>query len=311
MARPGLTGHRKFRRLARLLGSLIVARGALELLWDCCYEAGEDYVGTADDIEQAVGWTGERGVLARALVEAGAPEGHGFIEPVSDVVGEPIAYRVHDLWHHAPDYVAKRRQRELQRQSKADPGCVRRSAPNSAELGKSPSCQDETGRTPSPSPSPSPEKKDVSAETRSAFSATSAQEPVEVRGPSLQGSRQSRGSVFLVFPTVGVVKEWSLIDAKVSEWGDLFPGLDIRGEARKALAWVGADLGRRKTARGMERFLVGWLTRTVNRGGARSAMEKPPQSSRAEEGFYVPWECPHTPRCAHRAACAVVSARSG
>jgi hypothetical protein len=112
VARPTLATHRKFRRLARALGSHLVARGALEILWDFCYEAGTDYVGTAEDVEALIGWTGDAGQLTAALVNAGSPEGRGFIEAVT---GEAATYRVHDLWHHAPDYVAKRRKRELDR----------------------------------------------------------------------------------------------------------------------------------------------------------------------------------------------------
>src|SRR5215207_3710760 len=112
MGRPGLTNHRKFRRLTRALGSPIVARGVLELVWDAAYECGDDYLGTAADIEQLVAWAGEPGTLARALADAGAPEGAGFIEPVDVAESAEPRYRIHDLWHHAPDYVAGRHARE-------------------------------------------------------------------------------------------------------------------------------------------------------------------------------------------------------
>ena len=80
MGRPGLTNHRKFRRLTRALGSPIVARGVLELVWDAAYECGDDYLGTAADIEQLVAWAGEPGTLVAAeklsrcnTSEAGSP----------------------------------------------------------------------------------------------------------------------------------------------------------------------------------------------------------------------------------------------
>jgi hypothetical protein len=162
LARPGLTGHRKFKRLAKAVGSAIVARGCLELLWDHCYETGEDYVGTAEDIEAIVGWDGENGALTRALAEAGAP-GSGFIDAVEASDASAVArYQVHDLWHHAPDYVRKRRERELARLRKLDPAAGnrrstdRRAAPNGGQCPPSLDWQDGDGRTPSPSPSPSP-----------------------------------------------------------------------------------------------------------------------------------------------------------
>lgn len=263
MARPGLTGHRKFRRLVRALGSPILARGALELLWDSCYEAGDDYVGTAEDIEHAVGWSGEAGLLTQALAEAGAPIGVGFIERLEGT-GEPV-YRVHDLWHHAPDYVAKRRRRELERQGKSEPT----SPPDGAERRRTLMCLDGDVRTPSPSPSPSP-------------------------SPGKETS-----DVFLSFPVVGGGKVWKLIDAQVQEWASLFPNLDVKAEARKALAWITANPGRRKTERGMRAFLVNWLSRATNSG--RGA--KPAPAERTERTRDYVWPCPHGGTCGSQTNC--------
>lgn len=170
MGRPGLTQHRKFRRLASALKSEPLARGVLELLWDSCYESGDDYLGTNHDVENLARWKGRPGVLTRALVSAGQPDGQGFIEEVESTHAEP-RYRLHDLWHHAPEYVKKRRVRELQRQQRFDPafpGTDRRSsirqsadserhtAPDGGQRTPSPDWQNEVDRTPSPSPSPSP-----------------------------------------------------------------------------------------------------------------------------------------------------------
>jgi hypothetical protein len=268
MARPGLTGHRKFRRLVRALDAAFpgqaigrpIARGYLELLWDSCYESGEEYVGTADDIETLVGWTGERGMLTRALVEAGAPEGDGFLEPVDGTDG----FRVHDLWHHAPDYVGKRRKRELERQQKSGPASDRRTAPNGAGSGAFQFSQSEDGRTPSPSPSPSHSPspphggKNASAEPNSA--------------PAPRRPFEGCAGVFLVFPTIGPVREFPLSEAQVAEWAALYSVIDVRLECRKALAWLKANPGRQKTARGMTRFLNSWLARAVDSGRGSRAM---------------------------------------
>jgi hypothetical protein len=288
MARPGLTGHRKFRRLARILGSSIVARGALELLWESCYESGDDYVGAADDIETLVGWTGERGLLTRALVEAGAPEGAGFLDLASVTVDSAApTYRVHDLWHHAPDYVRKRREREIARREKADPTLDRRSAPNGDGSDGMPECLSGDGRTPSPSPSHSP----APSHEKNGSAA-----PVSVPGP------------FLIFPTVGDGgPTWQLSEAQVAEWATLFPGIDIRQETRSALAWVTANPGRRKTANGMRRFLTSWLTRATNSRGGRVQAEPRRVVEPRTEGR----TCPHTPRCARWKDCTEQLIREG
>src|SRR6476619_6831728 len=121
MGRPGLSIHRKFRRLVRALGSPIIARGVLELMWDAAYESGDIYIGTAEDLAAAVGWTDDPAILARALADAGQPEGYGFIEPISTADESQRRYQIHDLWHHAPDYVKKRHAREQDRRRRSAP----------------------------------------------------------------------------------------------------------------------------------------------------------------------------------------------
>ena len=107
MARPGLLTHRKFIRLARLLKSDALAYGHLGIIWDACYEAGDDNIGSAEDLEYLARWQGDTGTLAAALLES------GFID-----VDASGANRVHDLYDHAPDYVQRRMEREHQRRAK-------------------------------------------------------------------------------------------------------------------------------------------------------------------------------------------------
>lgn len=64
---------------------------------------------------------------------------------------------------------------------------------------------------------------------------------------------------FLSFPTAGHPQTWVLTTEQVAEWSELYPGLDVEAECRKALAWIKAN--HRKTSRGMPRFLVSWLNR--------------------------------------------------
>lgn len=110
MARPTLLRHRKFSRLARLVGSRLLALGALSMLWEGCYDAGDEHVGTAADIADAIGWPADaRCDIASALFDA------GFIDRDAERPGEFV---VHDLWDHCPEYVAKRRKREIERQAR-------------------------------------------------------------------------------------------------------------------------------------------------------------------------------------------------
>lgn len=118
MARPTLQSNPKWRRLVAALGdNPALARGALELLWDVAYESGNDEIGDAVDVELAAGWRGSPGALVRALLDAGGVGRAGFIEEVAADSGR---YKIHDLWDHAPRYVATRAAREAEREHRGE-----------------------------------------------------------------------------------------------------------------------------------------------------------------------------------------------
>lgn len=88
----------------------------------------------------------------------------------------------------------------------------------------------------------------------------------------------------LTFPTDGSPSSWMLTDQAAEEWQELFPKLDILAECRKALAWVKAKPGNRKTAGGMKKFLVSWFSRATDRGPALHATV-PPSDRMTEAEF--------------------------
>ncbi len=84
---------------------------------------------------------------------------------------------------------------------------------------------------------------------------------------------RAAGSV-VIFPIRGN-KSWELTQTLVDSWHTAYPRLNVYAECRKAQVWCEAHPTRRKTARGMERFLVAWLNRaeppkrTVTHGGPK------------------------------------------
>lgn len=70
----------------------------------------------------------------------------------------------------------------------------------------------------------------------------------------------------LVFPTAGKSKTWALVAEVVEGFREAFPGVDVVAECRKALAWIHANPGRKKTANGMRRYLFNWISRSQNSG---------------------------------------------
>lgn len=74
------------------------------------------------------------------------------------------------------------------------------------------------------------------------------------------------------FPTTGRnAKEWTLTAAKLAEYIDAYPALDVPAEMRNARQWCRDKARNRKTAGGMQAFLTGWLNRSTNKGRGKDA----------------------------------------
>lgn len=129
-----------------MLGSDALALGHLEFLWHVANETGDPVIGDAEDVEAQARWDGESGALVTALMGCGSAGGAGFI-----VQCEGGLYEIHDYWHHAPDYVRKRADREAKRREKSDPRQIvtgQRNDSDRSVTGQSPP----NGRTPAPAP---------------------------------------------------------------------------------------------------------------------------------------------------------------
>jgi len=104
MARPTLSTHPKFLKLANRIKGRAIARGVLELIWESCYASGDARVGDAEAVEAIADWRGKAGALVALLVEC------GFLDRRDGDV-----FEVHDLEDHAPDYVLRRWEQEAKR----------------------------------------------------------------------------------------------------------------------------------------------------------------------------------------------------
>jgi hypothetical protein len=81
----------------------------------------------------------------------------------------------------------------------------------------------------------------------------------------------------IVFPVDGDAnrRKWQLPCRIVGTLSEAFPMLDVEAEARKAASWCELNPSKRKTARGMGKFLHGWMDRAMQKGGVM----KPKQAS--------------------------------
>jgi hypothetical protein len=246
--------HRKGRRAGRLLAEKspavaglprglrkLLADGAVAGLWSWALTNAPDGVIIEDDqeLEEALGWDGEPGVLISVLVEAGW----------LDREGETV--RIHG-WEERSGSLKRaakmRERRALEKQRTADTSDPRvQHALPLAEQSRS----DATERNASER-----DAKDLAP-----------------RPPS----GGSPPAPVLVFPADGKAKTWELTSALLAELQVDFESVDVLAEAKLALAWVKAKPDRRKTVVGYRAFLTSWLSRAKDSGRfARSNANGPP-----------------------------------
>lgn len=83
----------------------------------------------------------------------------------------------------------------------------------------------------------------------------------------MQLARTDTAKTLLRYHVVGpgsATKLFELTDAQLADWQRDFPNLDVLAECRKAGAWLRANPTKRKTLKGMPRFLVNWLLRATD-----------------------------------------------
>lgn len=61
-------------------------------------------------------------------------------------------------------------------------------------------------------------------------------------------------------------EEYPIYDKKIKEWEELYPAVDVKQQLRSMKGWLLANKAKRKTKRGINRFINNWLSREQDRG---------------------------------------------
>ena len=77
-------------------------------------------------------------------------------------------------------------------------------------------------------------------------------------------------------------EEYPIFQDQVDEWSELYPAVDVLQELRKMKGWIKANPNKRKTSRGMLRFINTWLSKEQDRGGNKGYYGKPVSQSSTE-----------------------------
>ena len=76
--------------------------------------------------------------------------------------------------------------------------------------------------------------------------------------------------------------EHPVTEEMLSEWAALYPAVDVMQQLRNMRGWLLENPARRKTKRGIGRFIVTWLSKEQDRGGVRAAPSRSVKRSWAD-----------------------------
>lgn len=91
--------------------------------------------------------------------------------------------------------------------------------------------------------------------------------------PELEAAPDRKKAISL---TLNDKTDYWIYEDQIDQWSELFPAVDVMQELRKMKSWLDSNPSRRKTKRGILRFVNGWLSKEQDKGKAqfRTGAEK-------------------------------------
>ena len=100
-------------------------------------------------------------------------------------------------------------------------------------------------------------------------------------GGKRKGAHEDGVDTFIAFP-LNDGAEHVVTTQDRDHWAALYPAVDVDQELRSMLAWLEANPSRRKTPKGIKRFITNWLSKRQDRGGS-SVTRMPSNRDRQDE----------------------------
>jgi hypothetical protein len=197
-------------------------------------------------VEAVMGWWGEPGRAVAAMLRPGV----GFLRQVED--GFEVMEREGVAWEEAQGHIAVYHARAVK-----------------AVKAKLEKMRTETVSSASSSAS-STACGDIKQSPCSAVHGKEAPPDGGAGGETTSPPPSPPEPAVLTFPTVGKgAKAWGLTEAKVKEYSEAYPGVDVLAECKKALQWCRDNPRQQKTPQGMAAFLSRWLSKQQDRSSRR------------------------------------------
>jgi len=74
--------------------------------------------------------------------------------------------------------------------------------------------------------------------------------------------------------------DWQPTDEQILQWQHAYPEVDIFAELNVMAVWLQSNEPKRKTEKGMPRFVNSWLSRANQKGGSPLAQQEQEQSGK-------------------------------
>ena len=74
--------------------------------------------------------------------------------------------------------------------------------------------------------------------------------------------------------------EYSVFQNQRQEWETLYPAVDVMQQLRNMRGWLLSNPDKRKTKRGIQRFITAWLAKDQDRGGSRANSKPAPSDEK-------------------------------
>ena len=74
--------------------------------------------------------------------------------------------------------------------------------------------------------------------------------------------------------------EYSVFQNQRQEWETLYPAVDVMQQLRNMRGWLLSNPDKRKTKRGIQRFITAWLAKDQDRGGSRANSRPAPSDEK-------------------------------
>ena len=219
----------KLMRLKRALGlTQYQAVGLLECLWHfTAHNTPDGGIGkySDDDIAAVLEWEGAATELMEALIQSGWLDRH-----------DDGSIWIHDWLEHCPTWVRGVAASQISRQ------CTKDGTKDGTKTGT------KTGTT-------------IPYHTLPYLT-----KEIHLPGPEAPGRpRPENPNPETLTAPLADGTRWEISANQIASLTRSFPGSDVLGQILASIAWLEANPKKRKTAKGMPRFLTSWLLRTVSR----------------------------------------------